>query len=137
VLALRPVAAAPSNAAERSGAAMDKALTWFMRVWIVIGIALNIVGAGLVMTDGVWKTLEIFRPFTLANVAAEVIVFSPVFLAYCWRGQRRVKAAPARAATAATVQGDRRVAGREDQFERAIGDMLSLDRTRQGSQHRG
>jgi hypothetical protein len=106
---------------------MDTALTWFIRIWIVIGVALNIAGAGLAMTDSKWKALEIFRPFSMVNLAAEIIVFSPAFLAYSWREKRRAKSRPARAAPHAELRRDTRSAERDDKAG-LRGDTRSAER---------
>jgi hypothetical protein len=92
---------------------MDTALTWFIRIWIVIGVALNVVLAGWVMTRDAWKGLEIFKPFSIVNLAAEVLVFSPAILAYIWREKRRAKAAPAHAAPQAVLRRDTPSADRD------------------------
>jgi hypothetical protein len=91
---------------------MDTVLTWFIRMWIGIGVALNVAAAGLVI--GVWKELEIFRPFSVANLVAQVIVFSPAVLAYTWREKRRAKTRSAHAAPHAGSQADFRFAERDD-----------------------
>jgi len=91
---------------------MDTALTWFIRIWIVTGVALNV--AAVVMTGDAWKALEIFKPFSLMNLAAEVVVFSPAILAYIWREKRRAKAGPARAAPHAVLRRDTPSAARDD-----------------------
>jgi hypothetical protein len=96
----------------RSDADMDTALTWLIRFWIVVAVALNI--AAVVMTGGAWKELEIFRPLSLANLVAQVIVFSPAVLAYIWREKRRAKAGPTRAAPHAGSQADTPSAARDD-----------------------
>jgi hypothetical protein len=93
---------------------MDTALTWFIRIWIVIAVAANVAGARLAMSDSAWKTLEIFTPFSLTNLIAEIILFSPAFLAFTWREKRRAKAGPAHAAPQAEVQRDVRSAPRDD-----------------------
>jgi hypothetical protein len=93
---------------------MDTALTWFIRIWIVIGVGVNIVAAGLVMNDAAWKALEIFKPFSEANLVAQVIVFSPAVLAYIWRAKRRAKAGPARATPHAVLRPDTPSAARDD-----------------------
>jgi hypothetical protein len=91
---------------------MDTALTWFIRFWIVIGVALNI--AAVVMTGDAWKALEIFKAFSVMNLAVEVVVFSPAILAYIWREKRRAKAGPARAAPPAALRRDTPSAARDD-----------------------
>jgi hypothetical protein len=93
---------------------MDTALTWFIRIWIVIALAVNVAGARLAMSDSAWKALEIFSPFSLTNLVAEIILFSPAFLALSWREKRRAKAGAASAAPAARFQGDPRSAPRDD-----------------------
>jgi hypothetical protein len=93
---------------------MDTALTWFIRIWIVIGVALNVVAAGLGMNDAAWKALEIVKPFSIVNVAAEVVVFAPAIFAYIWREKRRAKAGPARAAPQAVLRRDTPSAERDD-----------------------
>jgi hypothetical protein len=91
---------------------MDAALTWFARFWIVIGVALNV--AAVVMTGDGWKALEIFKPFSLVNFAAEVVVFSPAILAYIWREKRRAKAGLTHAAPQAVLRRDTASAARDD-----------------------
>jgi hypothetical protein len=91
---------------------MDAALTWFIRVWVVIGVALNI--AAVAMTGEAWKALELFKPFSIVNLAAEVVVFSPALLAYIWREKRRAKAGPEHAAPQAGLRRDSPSVARDD-----------------------
>jgi membrane protein implicated in regulation of membrane protease activity len=74
---------------------MDRALLWFVRIWIGIAIAINVIAvAGFFMSaqgfwDGWHKVAEIYSPFNLINWLAEVVLISPAVGAYAWLERRR------------------------------------------------
>jgi hypothetical protein len=75
---------------------MNRALLWFVRVWVGIAIAVNVIAvAGFFMSahgfwDGWHRVAEIYSPFNLTNYLMEVALLSPAIGAYAWL-QRRTK----------------------------------------------
>lgn len=74
---------------------MDKALTWFIWLWMGLVIALNafaIFGIFL-STNDAWQTWtwmqDTYSPFNFYNLIAEAIVMSPALGAVFWRDRRR------------------------------------------------
>ena len=87
---------AVSGRSKTTAAAMifDKALTWFANVWIGLIAILNIaaivgilVGAPT-LWDGIAKVQEIYSPFNVWNMVAEIVALSPAFGARVWRDRR-------------------------------------------------
>lgn len=75
---------------------MDRALDWFIRIWIGFAILVNVLAiAGFFIADGFWGGLaafaDIYDPRNIWNVAAEVILLSPAFAAYWWKQRRQEK----------------------------------------------
>ena len=74
---------------------MDRALTLFIRAWIGLAVAVNVVAvAGMVVSaDGLWagwqEVASVYSPFNVWNVAMELVLFSPAIGAYMWRERRR------------------------------------------------
>lgn len=80
---------------------MDKALTWFIGIWIAFAAVLNLVAiAGLFLgADNFWhgwlRVSEIYSPFNVINYAMEVALISPAIGAYIWLERRRKRVASA------------------------------------------
>jgi len=78
---------------------MDKALTWFIRLWLGLALLVNLAAvAGLMLTaPGFWAGLgrvaEIYSPFNVINYLAELALLSPALGAYLWREKRRARVA--------------------------------------------
>jgi hypothetical protein len=74
---------------------MDRVLTLFIRAWIGLAVAVNVVAmAGIMMVaDGLWagwqEIASIYSPFNVWNVVMELVLFSPAIVAYMWRERRR------------------------------------------------
>ncbi len=74
---------------------MDKALTWFIWVWTVFGVVVNVVVVAEFYTtadsfsDGWSRMTEVYDPFSLWVNTVETALFAPVFAAYWWRAHRR------------------------------------------------
>ena len=85
---------------------MDRALRWFIRVWIAIAIVVNVISiAGFFVAAGsFWagwqRVTEIYGPFNLYNYVAEVVLLLPAVGAYMWllRRQRRAGSVPSMSA---------------------------------------
>jgi hypothetical protein len=81
---------------------MDKALTWFIRVWLVLVLLANVaavVGFFLgtaTVWDGWMKVKETYSPFNIANFVMEMAVLSPALGAMYWRDRRRTAGAQER-----------------------------------------
>lgn len=77
---------------------MHSVLTWFIRVWIGLAILVNLVAVVSIIYfaptfwDGVGKVAEIFNPFNVFNMAMEVLLLSPAFIAMWWRSKRATSA---------------------------------------------
>lgn len=74
---------------------MDRALTWFIGLWVGLVLALNLLGIGAMLATAesfgvglsrVWST---FSPFNVVNYLLEVVLLSPAIAAHLWRGRRR------------------------------------------------
>lgn len=75
---------------------MDNALTWFIRVWIALFIAINLLGmAATFAVHGFWggisEVQRILNPFNIANIIFQIMLLSPALAAYWWREKRRVR----------------------------------------------
>lgn len=74
---------------------MDRALLWFVRVWVALAIAVNVIAvAGFFMGahgfwDGWHQVAEIYSPFNVRNWLAEMVLLSPAIGAYAWLQRRR------------------------------------------------
>lgn len=79
--------------------AEDRALIWFIRVWVALAILVNaaaIVGffVGAHSFWGGWQRIaDIYSPFNLINWFAEIALISPAFGAYLLLERRRKKRA--------------------------------------------
>jgi len=76
--------------------AMDKALTWFIRIWIALAFGVNVVAiAGMFMASGFWEGLsrvqDTYSPFNIINYVMEVVLISPALAAFWWQERRRNK----------------------------------------------
>lgn len=78
---------------------MDTALTWFMRIWIGLVVALNVIGIiGFFLTaPSLWEgwlwVAEIYSPFNVVNYLAEIVSLSPAIGAHYLRGRLRTRRA--------------------------------------------
>jgi hypothetical protein len=75
---------------------MDKALTWFIRIWVGFAMLVNVIAmAGFFVAHGFWgglaKVQETYSPFNIWNYFAELLLLSPALIAYWWREKRRTK----------------------------------------------
>lgn len=74
---------------------LDKALTWFIRGWVALVVALNLfsIAAIFIVADSVGAGLSrlwsIFSPYNLTNYFLEVALLSPAIGAALWRDNRR------------------------------------------------
>jgi hypothetical protein len=74
---------------------MDRALQWFIRIWVAIAVAVNIIAiAGFFIgAHGFWagwaKVSEIYSPFNLTNYVVELVLVSPAIGAYWWLERRK------------------------------------------------
>lgn len=74
---------------------MDKALTWFIRAWIVFALLVNAAAViGMFLSAETfwagWKQFtQTYSPFNVANVFMELILLSPALGAIYWRDRRR------------------------------------------------
>lgn len=78
---------------------MNKALRWFIQLWIGIFILVNLAAiAGTFLHDGFWGCLsrlqDIYSPFNIFNWIMEVLLLSPALLAARWLDRRKHSAAP-------------------------------------------
>jgi hypothetical protein len=75
---------------------MDRALNWFVRGWVALAIAVNVIsvvgifGGAHGFWDGWHQVAEIYSPFNLRNYLMELVLISPAIGAYAWL-QRRTK----------------------------------------------
>lgn len=78
---------------------MNRALLWFVRVWVGIVIAVNVIsvvgifGGAHGFRDGWQQIAEIYSPFNLKNYLLELVLVSPAIGAYAWLERRRKPAA--------------------------------------------
>ena len=85
----------------KNGATMDRALTWFIRVWVALAIAVNVLAIiGFVTSSETgwqaWqKIIDTYSPFNVINYALELVLLSPAIGAYIWRERRRKEKAQA------------------------------------------
>lgn len=74
---------------------MDRALTWFIRLWIGAVLLLNIaavVGMFAVapsIGSALKRVTETYSPFNGANLVAEIVTLAPAIGAFYWRKKRR------------------------------------------------
>ncbi|MGV2137406.1 hypothetical protein ACQZ45_05435 [Agrobacterium sp. 16-2014-1-2a] len=73
---------------------MDKALHWFVRIWVGVVILVNLVAiAGMFMHDGFWggvnRMQETYSPFNIFNWIMEVLLLSPALVAAWWLEKRK------------------------------------------------
>lgn len=74
---------------------MDRALSWFVRGWVAIVIAVNVVAiVGLMIgAHGFWpgwqRVADIYSPFNVINWLMEVVLLLPAVGAYAWLQRRR------------------------------------------------
>lgn len=79
---------------------MDKALTWFIRIWVALAILVNVIAiAGFIMGaptigEGWARVQDIYSPFNVINYILELVLVSPALGAYFWRERRRKKVPP-------------------------------------------
>lgn len=77
---------------------MDKALTWFIRIWVGLIVLLNVAAIiGFFATApsfwaGIARVQETYSPFNVVNWIVEVISLSPALAAMWWRDKRRKNA---------------------------------------------
>jgi hypothetical protein len=81
---------------------MDKALTWFIRSWLVLVLLANVaavvgffLGAATVW-DGWMQVKETYSPFNISNFVMEMVSLSPALGALYWRDRRRAAGAQRR-----------------------------------------
>ncbi len=73
---------------------MDRALTWFIRIWVGLVILFNLVSIVAIFVlapsfwDGLSRLWEIFSPYNLKNYFLEMLLFSPAIAAEVWRQKR-------------------------------------------------
>ncbi|NEK54590.1 hypothetical protein GUK36_35100 [Rhizobium leguminosarum] len=77
---------------------MNKALQWFIRLWIAVVILVNVAAiAGMLLHDGFWSGLSrvqgTYSPFNIFNWIMEVLLLSPAMLAAWWLDRRKQNAA--------------------------------------------
>ena len=81
---------------------LDRAVTWFIGLWIGLVILLNIVAVlGFVMSAptvwaGIAKIQDTYSPLNLWNWIAEVVSLLPALGALAWRNRRRSRGATQR-----------------------------------------
>lgn len=74
---------------------MEATLTWFIRIWVGLAVALNALAIiGIFLAEptfwaGWARVAKTFNPFNVTNFAAEMLLLSPAFAAYAWREKRR------------------------------------------------
>ena len=74
---------------------MDKALTWFIGLWVGLVVLLNVVAMlGLVLAaeglgSGLRRIAEVYSPFNVANWVMELVALAPALGAWWWRERRR------------------------------------------------
>jgi hypothetical protein len=90
---------------------MDRALIWFVRVWMGLAIAVNAIAVlGIFMGahgfwDGWQRVAEIYGPYNVMNYLMELVLVSPAIGAYAWLQRRRKgKAKPPQSMSAEEVQ---------------------------------
>lgn len=90
---------------------MNRALAWFVRFWVAIAIAANVVAVVgfMIGAHGFWdgwhRVAEIYSPFNLKNYLLELVLVSPAIGAYTWLERRRKReAGPPQSMSAQEVQ---------------------------------
>src|ERR1700732_1635502 len=74
---------------------MDKALTWFIRSWLVLVLLANIAAivgfflGAVTVWEGWMRVKETYSPFNISNFVMEMVVLSPALGALYWRDRRR------------------------------------------------
>jgi hypothetical protein len=74
---------------------MNTALSWFIRIWVGLVVILNLVGIVSILiasptVGDAWNNItEIYSPFNVINVIAEVVALSPALGAYLWLEKRK------------------------------------------------
>lgn len=76
---------------------MNKALHWFIRIWIAMVILVNVAAiAGMFLSDGFWGGLgrvqDTYSPFNIINWIMEVVLLAPALLAAWWLEKRKQRA---------------------------------------------
>ena len=90
-----PTSEGPARSARREAIILDKALTWFIYVWVCLIALFNVIAIiGFVLVaPTLWAELgkiqETYSPFNVWNWLAEVISLSPALGAMVWRDRRR------------------------------------------------
>ena len=79
--------------------AMDKALNWFIKIWIGLVILLDLLALAVYFKlEGFWGGLanlqEVQGPFSIYNIITQMVLLSPAMLAWWWRDKRRAKKNP-------------------------------------------
>ena len=76
---------------------MDKALTWFIKGWILLAVLVNVaavvgffIGAAT-LRDGWTPVADTYGPGNVANLFAEILLLSLAFAAMYWRDKRRTR----------------------------------------------
>jgi hypothetical protein len=72
---------------------MNTALRWFVRIWAALAILVNLGSiAALFAAYGFWAgwgmVQEIWNPFNVVNVLAEIVLLSPALAAQYWLNKR-------------------------------------------------
>jgi hypothetical protein len=74
---------------------VDRTLSWFVRVWVAIAIAVNVVAVAGLLTGahGSWagwqRVADVYSPFNPINWLMEVVLLSPALGSYVWLQRRR------------------------------------------------
>lgn len=78
---------------------MNKALQWFIRIWVSVVFLVNAAAiAGMFMHDGFWGGLsrmqDTYSPFNIFNWIMEVLLLSPALFAAWWFAKRNQHTTP-------------------------------------------
>jgi hypothetical protein len=89
---------------------MDRALNWFIRIWIWIVVGVNIIAVvGLFKSahgfvNGWLSVSEVYSPFNVKNWLLEMAFISPALGAYAWLERRKKRKTPSQSMTAQEAQ---------------------------------
>ncbi len=76
---------------------MNKALTWFMYIWVSLVFLLNLIAVvGMFITsDSIWEGIKqvqhTYSPYNIINYGLNVVLISPAIGAYVWIEKRKNK----------------------------------------------
>lgn len=76
---------------------MDKLLTWFIAVWLVLVFAVNVavVIGCFVFAPSLWtgvrRLQDVYSPFTVSTLLINLVLLSQAIGAKLWRDKRRAR----------------------------------------------